>query len=145
MTRFRPSRSALSTAALTACSVLALTWPLASMSQVPGEQVVPPASPETDSSTTSELAPLQEEKLNQFADAYLAVEEIQNKAAAELERETDPVQAHEIEAQAETHMIQAVERTGLQLQEFNQIAEAASLNPELREVIIRRVEERRRI
>jgi restriction endonuclease Mrr len=115
------------------------------MSQVPGEQVVPPASPETDSSTTSELAPLQEEKLNQFADAYLAVEEIQNKAAAELERETDPVQAHEIEAQAETHMIQAVERTGLQLQEFNQIAEAASLNPELREVIIRRVEERRRI
>lgn len=112
--------------------------------QVPNEQAVP-EPPEATPPTPPEVAPLAEKKIDQFADAYLVIEEIHSEAAAELEATTDPVAAHKVRANAETQMIQAIERSGLQLQEFNQIAELMALNPALRTKIATKVEERRRI
>lgn len=129
-------------AAFIAASLFAGT--LTSVAQVPNEQPVP-ERPEAVPPTAPEVAPLEEKKIDQFADAYLVIEEIQSKAAAELETETDPVAAHKVKANAETQMIQAVERSGLQLQEFNQIAELMAMDPALRTKIANRVEERRRI
>lgn len=45
---------------------------------------------------------------------------------------------------AEIQIIKAVERSGLQLQEFNQIVEIMALNPALRMKVAAKVEERRR-
>lgn len=110
--------------------------------QVPGEPSPPPeAVPPTPRAT----APLQEEKIDQFADAYLAVEEVHSKTAAGLKTTTDPAAANEVRANAETQMIQAIERSGLRLQEFNQIVELCALDPALRVVVASKVEERRRI
>lgn len=110
--------------------------------QIPNEQAEPP---EAIPPTPPEIAPLEEKKIDQFADAYLAIEEVHSKAAAELEATADPVAADKIRANAEMQIIQAVERSGLQLQEFNQIVEIMALNPALRSKIAAKVEERRRI
>lgn len=128
-------------AALIAANLCAVA--LTSVSaQVPRE---PSPPPEAVPPTPREAAPLQEEKINQFADAYVAVEEVHSKAAAELQTTTDPGAANEVKANAETQMIQAIERTGLQLQEFNQLVELCALDPALRKVVASKVEERRRI
>lgn len=128
-------------AALIAANLCAAT--LTSVSaQVPSE---PRPPPEAVPPTPREAAPLQEEKINQFADAFLAVEEVHSKAAAQLKTTTDPVAASEVKANAETQMIQAIERTGLQLQEFNQLVELCAVDPRLRTVVASKVEERRRI
>lgn len=128
-------------AALIAANLCAAT--LTSVSaQVPGE---PSPPPEAAAPTPHEAAPLEEEKINQFADAYLAVEEVHSKTAAELKTAKDPAAANEVRANAETQMIQAIERTGLQLQEFNQIVELCAVDPALRTVVASKVEERRRI
>lgn len=111
--------------------------------QVPNEQAVP-EPPETIPPTPPEIAPLEEKKIDQFADAYLAIEEVHLKAAAELEVTADPVAANKIRANAEIQIIKAVERSGLQLQEFNQIVEIMALNPALRTKVAAKVEERRR-
>ena len=109
---------------------------------VPAE---PSPPPEAVAPTPHEAAPLEEEKINQFADAYLAVEEVHSKTAAELKTTTDPAAANEVRANAEAQVIQAIERTGLQLQEFNQLVEWCALDPGLRKVVASKVEERRRI
>jgi hypothetical protein len=110
--------------------------------QIPAE---PSPPPEAVAPTPHEAAPLEEEKINQFADAYLAVEEVHSKTAAELKTTTDPAAANEVRANAEAQVIQAIERTGLQLQEFNQLVELCALDPGLRKVVASKVEERRRI
>lgn len=106
----------------------------------------PPAvPPETVTPPPQEVAPLADEKIDQFADAYLAIEEIHAQAAAELEHAPDSQSANEVKANAESRIIEAVERSGLRLEEFNQIAELMTIDMELRAKIADRVEKRRQI
>ena len=128
-------------AALIAAS-LCPAMPTSVFAQTPTE---PSPPPELAPPTPHEAAPLEEEKINQFADAYIAVEEVHVNAAAELKKAPDPAAANEVRANAETRMIQAIERTGLHLQEFNQIVELCALDPALRARVANKVEERRRI
>lgn len=110
-------------------------------------QVEEPAAPPAESVTPppEEVAPLDEKKIDQFADAYLAIEEIHAKAAEDLKSTTDPESANKVKADAETQIIQAVEQSGLRLDEFNQIAELMAVDVQLRAKIASRVQERRRI
>jgi Domain of unknown function (DUF4168) len=110
--------------------------------QVPADK---PAPPDAVTPLPPDAAPLEEEKLDQFADAYIVIEEIHTQAASDLEKAHDPEQASEIRANAEGKIIQAVERSGLELDEFNRIAELMSVDRELRARIASRVAERRRI
>jgi hypothetical protein len=108
----------------------------------------PPATPppaESVTPTPKEVAPLEEKKIDQFADAYLEIEEIHAQAAAELKQTTDSETANKVKAEAETKIIEAVERSGLRLEEFNQIAELMAVDVALRAKIADRVEQRRRI
>lgn len=86
--------------------------------------------------------PIAEEKIEQFADAYLAVQTIQQKAATELQSAKDPEQANKVKATAESEMIAAVERTGMQVPEFNRIVEIMASNNEVRSRVAAKLQER---
>jgi hypothetical protein len=111
--------------------------------QVEEPPVTPP--PESVTPPPQEVAPLEDKKIDQFADAYLAIEEIHSKAAADLKQTTDPESANQVKADAESRIIEAVERSGLRLEEFNQIAELMAVDVGLRAKIADRVEKRRKI
>ena len=106
------------------------------------EPVSPP--PENISPPPPEVAPLEDKKLDQFADAYLAIEQIHVKTASELKQTQDADAANKVKAQAEARIIEAVERSGLRLDEFNQIADLMVLDADLRQKIASRVQERRK-
>jgi hypothetical protein len=114
--------------------------------QVPNEQVpneeVPPSSA---TPVPPEAAPIEDEKLDQYADAFLDIEQIKVKAAAELEKAEDAATAVAIKEKTEGAIIEAIERSGLKLNEFNQITEVAALNEDVRRRIKDRVETRRTI
>lgn len=84
------------------------------------------------SGATAAGEPIPEAKIEQFADAYLAVQTIQQKAAAELQTATEPAEADKVKTTAETDMIAAVERSGLQIEEFNQIVETMTADVDVR-------------
>ena len=109
-------------------------------------QVEEPASPppENISPPPPEVAPLEDEKITQFADAYLAIEQIHAQTATELKQTPDAGAADKVKARAETQIIDAVEQSGLRLDEFNQIADLMALDPELRQKIASRVQQRRK-
>ncbi|HEX2493314.1 MAG TPA: DUF4168 domain-containing protein [Steroidobacter sp.] len=135
--------SLCSVASRTRLAACALVWaaPLHSaFAQGASEQHAPPAI-----SPDAPPPPMDEEKIDQFADAYVVIEEIHQRAMLDLDQVHDPEEANEVKARAEAQMIRAVERSGLELAEFNRIAERMSADPELRARITSRVEERRRI
>lgn len=120
-----------------ACLALLLGAPLAAapaLAQTPPEQAPPAAG--------SEIETVDEVKLDKFADAYVAVEEIRIEASAELEGATDGESAQTIEQDARTRMLKAVEESGLTVEEYNDIAQQVNANPELREDVQTRIDER---
>lgn len=109
----------------------------ATFAQVPETQT-PEQVPEAQSAT-----PLPDEKLDQFADAYVEIESIHAEAEAALSATADPAEANQVKQQAEAAMVDAVQRSGLAVEEFNEIVVLAQLSPELSAELSRRVEERR--
>ena len=67
---------------------------------------------------------------------------IQQKAAAELQSAKDPQQADKVKANAESDMIAAVERSGLQVPEFNHIVERMASDTEVRSRVAAKLQER---
>jgi hypothetical protein len=107
------------------------------------EQTAPGAATAPAPGTTDATAgPIEDKKLDQFADAYLAVQTIQQKAATDLQSAKDPQQADKVKATAESDMIAAVERSGLQVPEFNKIVERMASDTEVRSRVAAKLQER---
>jgi hypothetical protein len=87
-------------------------------------------------------AQIDQKKVEQFADAYVQVQTIQQKANAQLESATDPAQADQVKTTAQSDMIAAVERSGLQVEEFNQIVASMAADTELRTRVSAEVQKR---
>lgn len=122
-------------------SLLAIVLGSVAVAQVPNEQIPPPSA----TPVPPEAAPLDDNKLDQYADAFLDIEQIELKASAQLQELKDPARANAIKARAEGAIIEAIERSGLKLDEFNQITEVAALDEQVRLKIADRVEKRRGI
>ena len=133
-------------AALLAAGILAVTPALYAQSeQAPAAQEEattpePATTPDPSSTTASTTVP--ETKIDQFATAYVAVQHIQAKTSQELSTTTDVSKANQVKAAAETEMIKAVEQSGLQVDEFNSIAQLMASDEGLRTRVITKVQEK---
>ena len=110
------------------------------------DQGAPAQDPSTSAATpapsTADASSLDDKKLDQFANAYVEVQTIQQKAATDLQATSDPASADKVKTTAETDMIAAVERSGLQVEEFNQIVEAMASNVEVRNRVAAKLQQR---
>ncbi|HKQ12548.1 MAG TPA: DUF4168 domain-containing protein [Steroidobacteraceae bacterium] len=109
--------------------------------RAPGSATAPGAAT-TPGATDTTAGPIEDKKLDQFADAYMAVQTIQQKAATELQSAKDPQAADKVKATAESDMIAAVERSGLQVPEFNKIVERMASDTEVRSRVAAKLQER---
>jgi uncharacterized protein DUF4168 len=109
--------------------------------RAPGSATAPGAAT-TPGATDTTASPIEDKKLDQFADAYMAVQTIQQKAATELQSAKDPQAADKVKATAESDMIAAVERSGLQVPEFNKIVERMASDTEVRSRVAAKLQER---
>jgi DNA primase len=101
----------------------------------------PPVSdmPESNAAASTTIS---DQKIEQFADAYVAVQTIQEKAATQLQTAKEPAQADQVKAKAESDMIAAVEKSGLKVDEFNMIVETMTANADVRERVAAKLQER---
>ena len=98
------------------------------------------ATPGAADSTTA--GTIDDKNIEQFANAYMAVQTIQQKAATQLQTAKDPAAADKVKASAESDMIAAVERSGLQVPEFNKIVERMASDTEVRSRVAAKLQER---
>lgn len=74
-----------------------------------------------------------EQQLEQFAEAQVAIIEIQQDFSGRLQGIDDPERAHELQVQANEEMTDAVGEAGLDVESFNAIAMAIQHSPELQQ------------
>lgn len=92
---------------------------------------------------TSGTVAIDEKKMDQFAEAYVEVQKIQQNAASELNSAAaDPAKQQQTQAKVENEMIAAVERTGLKLEEFNGIVQTMSADADLRAKVVEKIRKR---
>lgn len=108
--------------------------PATEAQQPPMNDVTPQGSPAATN--------ISDEKIEQFANAYVAVQGIQEKAASDLQTAKEPAQADQVKAKAESDMIAAVQKSGLKVDEFNQIVETMTANADVRERVAAKLQER---
>ncbi|ABI56724.1 DUF4168 domain-containing protein [Alkalilimnicola ehrlichii MLHE-1] len=84
-----------------------------------------------------------DQSLEQFADAYIDITEIQEDYTQRLEGTEDPDQARDLQQQANDEMVEAIENRGLSVPEYSEIATALDTDPELRDELAAMIQERR--
>jgi hypothetical protein len=99
-------------------------------------------APDSTGTGPNATANLDQATIEKFADAYVAVQSIQHKAAADLQKTTDPAEADKVKTGAQTDMIAAVERSGLQVEEFNQIVQSMAADNNIRTRVAAEVQKR---
>jgi hypothetical protein len=120
----------------------ALATPAVLQAQTPEDQTLPPpdvAAPSSEAAPATEIA---DAKVDQFAAAFVAVQQIQTEAAQQLNSTEDEQKATEVKNKAEKQMIEAVQREGLQVEEFNQIADLMATDMTLRSRVLDKVQKR---
>jgi len=110
----------------------------------PPDTMGPPTAPTQMQPPTDTSAQIADEKVDQFAAAFVAVQDIQAKASQKLNTAKDEQQATEVKATAEKQMVEAVERQGMKVEEFNRIADQMTTDLNLRTRIAEKVQARRK-
>lgn len=110
----------------------------------PGATQAPdPTAPDAASPQAPGTMAIDDKKIDQFADAYVAVQKIQANAASELDSAAgDPAKQQQTQQRVENEMIAAVERTGLKLEEFNGIVQTMQADANLRQRVVAKIRER---
>lgn len=98
---------------------------------LPATAETAPASAQTQ--PESHTLEISDHRLKKFMSAQQEVSAIQQRYAGKLQSESDPRAGSAIQQEMQQKMIESVEKAGLEVPEFNQIATAISQDPALRE------------
>jgi hypothetical protein len=93
-------------------------------------------------SASSTSAAVDDSKLEKFADAYVKIQVIQQESTAALKSTSDPTAAQQQQAEVQNKMAEAVQTSGLDVNEFNQIAQAMTTDSNLRAKVVAKVQQR---
>ncbi len=80
-------------------------------------------------------------ELDKVAQAYIKITEIREDFQKSLAEVTDPEEAQQLQEEAGGAMVEAVQETGLDVQKYNEVMEAAQVDEELREKLLSRLEQ----
>ncbi|MCA1743276.1 MAG: DUF4168 domain-containing protein [Desulfonatronovibrio sp.] len=79
--------------------------------------------------------------LDKAANAYMEITEIRESFQETLAGVSDPEKAQELQEEAGEAMVEAVENSGLDVQAYNEIMEAAQVDEDLRNKLLARLEQ----
>jgi hypothetical protein len=95
--------------------------------------VLPASAQEEELSVTEEeTIEYSDEQLENVANAYVSITEIRQELQDGLTEVADEEQARALQQQAGADMVEAVEETGLEVDEYNEIVEESQVNGNLR-------------
>lgn len=133
----------LSFVTLAAASVLGLAA-LSAQAQTPTASTAAKSTSSTTTTTTSSqnTGAVTDTKLNQFADAYVAVQKVQKEASTQLSANADAAKTQQVQSDAQVRIADAIQKNGLQLDEYNQIAQLINADDDLRTRAVERIQQK---
>lgn len=118
---------------LAALAGLALVAGLQAPGLVAQEQVPPQQPPPQQQQAPAPEVEISDAEMEQFASAYLQVEEIQLELNEELQSAQMPEEAQQIQQEANQKMETAIVEEGMDVERFSLIVQAINRDPELQE------------
>lgn len=91
-----------------------------------GQQAAPGAQPQAEQIDVSD------DEVEGFVDAYMAVQGVNQEYTQKLQEVEDPEKATELQQEAQGEMQSAVDESGLSIEKYQQIANQAGQDEELR-------------
>jgi hypothetical protein len=111
--------------------------------EAPAQTDSAPAESTVTTGPAQSAQQIDDQKIEKFANAYVAVQNIQSQAAKELDSSSaDPAKQQQTQAAVENQMIAAVEQSGLKLEEFNGIVQTMTADADLRARVVAEIRER---
>jgi hypothetical protein len=98
-----------------------------------------PTQPQTQQMTPPDFS---EEKIEAFVDAATEVQRVQTELDAKAQEAQNPEEVAQLQQEAQQEASQAVEDSGLTVDEYAAIAEAANQDPDLYAMIVDRMQQR---
>ncbi|WP_018144107.1 MULTISPECIES: DUF4168 domain-containing protein [unclassified Thioalkalivibrio] len=83
---------------------------------------------------------LSEEDIDTFVTAFVAVQEVREDFADRLQSAEDETEAQSMQQEAQDEMVNAVEDSGMSVEEYNEVAMALQNDPELMQEVQERAE-----
>ncbi|MFV8834494.1 DUF4168 domain-containing protein [Aquisalimonas sp.] len=83
-----------------------------------------------------------DETLERFADAYVEVGEIHREYSERLQGAEQTEDAQQLQQEANDEMVEAIQESGLEVQEYSAVAAALERDPEMREEVVGMIEDR---
>ncbi|WP_018949809.1 DUF4168 domain-containing protein [Thioalkalivibrio sp. ALMg11] len=83
---------------------------------------------------------LSEEDIDTFVSAFVAVQEVREDFADRLQSAEDETEAQSMQQEAQDEMVNAVEDSGMSVEEYNEVAMALQNDPELMQEVQERAE-----
>lgn len=83
-----------------------------------------------------------EDQVDAFVDAAVAVQEVEREYGGRLQEVETAEEAEQLQQQAQMEAIRAVEDSGLNIEEYFLVLEAANADPELHAMIVERLQDR---
>lgn len=111
-------------------------------STTPAPATSPPTATSPDTTATTSTVGVNDTKLEQFADAYVKIQTLKKDADAKQTTSADPAAAQKQQAELQSKMAEAVQTSGLDVNEFNQIAQAMVSDTDLRAKVLAKVQQR---
>ncbi len=99
------------------------------------------AAPQTQPAPSQAAAQLDDETLDKFVSAYTEIQEIHQEYSGRLQEVTDAEKATGLQQEAQEKMQQAVTEQGLSVEEYAEVANQVSEDPELRARVTRDIME----
>ncbi len=97
---------------------------------------------EQEPDAMAEQQDFDDETLEQFADAYVEVGEIHREYSERLQGAEATEDAQELQQEANDEMVEAIQASGLEVQEYSAVAAALERDPEMREEVVGMIEAR---
>ncbi|MCG5494352.1 DUF4168 domain-containing protein [Ectothiorhodospira variabilis] len=105
-----------------------------------GAQDAPP--PEHQGAMPGADVDLSDDTIDEFVDAFVEVQKVNDEFAQRLENASDAEEAQALHQEAQQEMVEAVEATGMNVEEYNEVAMALQNDPELLDQVVQMAEER---
>lgn len=86
-----------------------------------------------DEPSPDEVPEVSEEQIEDFVDAYTALNEVREDYNQRLTETDDQEAARELQLEANEAMVEAIESTGMDPEEYQQVATAVNADPEVRD------------
>lgn len=109
--------------------------------QPPQEQEQPPQQEAQPMPQEEEIPDVSESQIDAFVDAHVAVNDVREEYTERLQAAEDQEEAQQLQQEANEAMTSAIEDSGMDVEEYEEVAMAVNADPEVRDEVMQRLDE----